>query len=146
RTVQAAAPDVIPMNIYAGRAGGEQTSMQGVEMLVYGTDDTLYDDDNGKGVIGSQVVLDCVAVMNTVNSDALGPPLDGTLDSAVGSRVSAELIRQGQLAIAIDGSWLPGSWISGDGAWPEWEETMGFAAMPTQNGQDPGFTSMSGGW
>src|SRR5699024_4863376 len=145
-TVQAAAPDVIPMNIYAGRAGGEQTSMQGFEMLLYGTDDTLYDEDNGKWVIGSQGFLDSLSFMNTVYSEELGPPLHIPLDSAGGSRVSAELIPQAQLAIAIDGSWLPGSWISGDGAWPEWEETMGFAAMPTQNGQDPGFTSMSGGW
>ena len=41
-------PDVIPMNIYAGRAGGEQTSMQGFEMLLYGTQDTLYNTDTNK--------------------------------------------------------------------------------------------------
>ena len=36
--------------------------------------------------------------------------------------------------------------MSGDNEWPEWEETMGMTAMPTQNGQEPGATSMSGGW
>lgn len=48
--------------------------------------------------------------------------------------------------MAVDGSWLPGGWISGENAWPEWEETIGLAKMPTQNGQGDGFTSMSGGW
>src|SRR5690606_5411150 len=35
---------------------------------------------------------------------------------------------------------------SGNQPWPEWEEEMAFAPMPTQEGQDPGATSMSGGW
>ena len=146
RTVQSEVPDVIPMNLYAGRAAGEATSMQGFEMLLYGTEDTLYDEGAGAWVTGSQGFVDSLSFIETVYSEELGPPLDIALDSAVGSRVSAELLPEGELAMAIDGSWLPGSWISGDGAWPEWEETMGIAAMPTQNGQDPGYTSMSGGW
>lgn len=146
RTVQQQVPDVIPMNIYAGRAAGEATSMQGFEMLLYGTEDTLYEEDSAQWVTGSQGFIDSLAFVETVYGEGLGPPLDIALDSAVGSRVSSELLPQGQLAIAIDGSWLPGSWISGQNEWSEWEETMGIAAMPTQNGQAPGFTSMSGGW
>ncbi|TNM67911.1 extracellular solute-binding protein [Streptomyces sp. NP160] len=146
RTIKQAAPGVIPLNIYASKAGGEQTSMQGFEMLMYGTGDTLYDTDSKKWVTGSKGFTDSLGFYQTVYSEGLGPQLDQVLDATWGSRVSTEEIPQGKIAIAIDGSWLPGQWISGDNAWPQWQETMGFAPMPTQTGQAPGSTSMSGGW
>ncbi|WP_257210387.1 extracellular solute-binding protein [Actinomyces ruminis] len=123
------------------------TSMQGFEMLLSGTDsELLYNADTKKWVTGSQGFIDSLAFMDTVYAEELGPALDVALDSTIGNRVSTELLPQGKLAMAIDGSWMPGGWISGDNPWPEWEETMGFAMMPTQNGQGDGFTSMSGGW
>jgi multiple sugar transport system substrate-binding protein len=120
--------------------------MQGFEMLLYGTKDTLYDTDSSKWVVGSQGFKDSLGFLETIYSEQLAPPLDIALDAAVGNRVSTELLPQGKLAMAVDGSWVPGGWISGENAWPEWEETMGMAKMPTQDGDDPGATSMSGGW
>jgi multiple sugar transport system substrate-binding protein len=146
KTVKEKVPDVIPLNIYAGKAAGEATTMQGFEMLLYGTKDTLYDTDSSKWVVGSQGFKDSLDFMKTVYGEELAPPLDIALDAAVGNRVSTELLPQGKLAMAIDGSWVPGGWISGENAWPEWEQTMGMAKMPTQDGSDPGATSMSGGW
>ncbi|RAX19045.1 ABC transporter substrate-binding protein [Actinomyces sp. Z5] len=147
RTIKTQVPDVIPLNIFVAKAGGEMTSMQGFEMLLSGTDsELLYNTDTQKWVTGSQGFIDSLAFMDTVYAEELGPSLDVALDSAIGNRVSTELLPQGKLAMAIDGSWMPGGWISGDNPWPEWEETMGFAMMPTQNGQGDGFTSMSGGW
>ncbi|SDM89522.1 extracellular solute-binding protein [Actinomyces ruminicola] len=147
RTIKEQVPDVIPLNIFVAKAGGEMTSMQGFEMLLSGTDsELLYNTDTQKWVTGSQGFIDSLAFMDTVYAEELGPALDMALDSTIGNRVSTELLPQGRLAMAIDGSWMPGGWISGDNPWPEWEETMGFAKMPTQNGQGDGFTSMSGGW
>ncbi len=146
RTVKEKVPGVIPINVYSGKAAGEATSMQGFEMLLYGTKDTLYDEEAGKWVTGSQGFVDSLKFLRTIHEEELAPPLDLTLDAAIMSRVSTELIPQGKLAIAVDGSWLPGTWTGGDNAWPEWEQTLGMAAMPTQDGGEPGFTSMSGGW
>lgn len=146
RAVKEKVPDVIPLNIYAGKAGGEQTTMQGFEMLLYGTDDVLYDDSTQKWFTGSTGMLDSLTFMKTVYDEGLGPDLDLALDATIGSRVSSSLLPEGKLAIAVDGSWLPGFWISGDNEWPQWQETIGLAKMPTQNGQGAGFTSMSGGW
>lgn len=146
RTVKEKVPGVIPINVYSGKAAGEATSMQGFEMLLYGTEDTLYDEEAGKWVTGSQGFVDSLEFLRTIHEEELAPPLDMTLDAAITSRVSTELIPQGKLAIAVDGSWQPGNWIGGDNAWPEWEQTLGMAAMPTQDGGEPGFTSMSGGW
>lgn len=146
RTIKAKVPGVTPFNIYAGKSTGEGTSMQGFEMLLYGTDSTLFDTSTKKWVTGSPGFKDSLNFYKTVYGEKLGPSLDLALDATVGSRVSTELLPQGKLAIALDGSWLPGQWITGDNAWPEWEKTIGYAPMPTQKGQQPGATSMSGGW
>jgi multiple sugar transport system substrate-binding protein len=146
RTIKAELPDVTPINVYAGKAAGEATTMQGFEMLLYGTDDELYDADSQKWITGSQGFTDSLAFLETIYGEGLAPSLDIALDASVGARVATELLPQGKLAMAVDGSWLPGGWIEGDNAWPEWEQTLGMAAMPTQDGQEPGFTSMSGGW
>ncbi|MFQ6172573.1 extracellular solute-binding protein [Oryzobacter sp. R7] len=146
RTVKEKVPDVTPINVYAGKAQGEATSMQGFEMLLYGTGSTLYDTDAKKWVRGSKGFVDSLGFYETIFTEKLAPSLDVALDAAAGARVATELLPKGQLAIALDGSWLPGQWISGENQWPEWEETMGFAPMPTQTGAEPGATSMSGGW
>lgn len=146
RTVKQKVPDVIPMNVYAGKAAGEATSMQGFEMLLYGTKSTLYDTDSKKWVTGSAGFRDALGFYDTLFREKLAPSLDIALDAAAGARVSGELLPEGKLAIALDGSWLPGQWITGENEWPEWEKTMGFAPMPTQDGSEPGAASMSGGW
>ena len=147
RTLKAKVPDVIPLNVFVGKAAGEATSMQGFEMLLSGTEGTfLYDTETTKWVTGSKGFTDSLTFMHTVYAEGLGPSLDIALDASVGNRVSTELLPQGKLAMAIDGSWMPGNWIAGDNPWPEWEETMGFAKMPTKDGQGDKFTSMSGGW
>lgn len=144
--VKAADPDVIPLNIYGSKGAGEQTSMQGLEMLLYGTESTLYDTDSQKWSVESDGLTDAFDFYSTLYENDLATPLDLALDSTIGGRVSTELLPEGKLAMAIDGSWLPGGWIEGDGAWDGWSDTIGLAKMPTQDGGDPGFTSMSGGW
>ena len=124
RTIKSTVPDVYPLNIFVGKAAGEQTTMQGFEMLLYGTKDTLYDTGTQKWVTGSQGFVDSLGFMDTVYSEGLGPTLDIALDASVGNRISTELLPQGKVAMAIDGSWLPGGWISGENAWPQWQETM----------------------
>jgi len=146
RTVKESNPDVIPLNIYASQALGEATSMQGFEMLLYGTENELLDTDSNKWVTGSAGFRDALGFYEAIADEELGPDPAQALDAGWGTKVSTELLPQGGLAIAIDGSWLPGNWISGENEWPEWEDTMGFAAMPTQDGGGDGFTSMSGGW
>ena len=146
RAVKAKAPDVIPLNIYASKAAGEATTMQGFEMLLYGTDDQLLAPNSDKWLTGSPGFKDSLGFIHTVFSEKLGPSMDLALDAQLGARVSTELLPKGKLAIAIDGSWVPGQWLSGDNAWPQWQDNIGLAKMPTQNGQAPGATSMSGGW
>jgi multiple sugar transport system substrate-binding protein len=146
-TIKAELPDVIPLNVYSGKAQGEAAAMQGFEMLLYGTGDTLYDTEDKKWVTGSQGFEDSLTFIKDLYQGGLGPTPEQALDKNVGNVVSGEWLPQGKLAIDLDGSWVSGTWLeTGTAPWPEWNDVMGQAPMPTQNGDKPGATSMSGGW
>ncbi|WAZ24194.1 extracellular solute-binding protein [Streptomyces cinnabarinus] len=147
RTIKEKVPDVTPLNVYTGKPAGEAATMQGFEMLLYGTEDRLYDESAKKWIAGSQGFKDALTFVETVYKEKLGPDVEDALDPNFGTRVRGELLPQGKLGIDLDGSWLPQDWLEGSGhEWPEWSEKLGLAAMPTQHGQDPGKVSMSGGW
>ena len=144
-TIKAQLPDVIPLNVYSGKAQGEAAAMQGFEMLLYGTDDTLYDD--GAWVTGSEGFVDSLQFIQDIYQGGLAPTPQQALDKNVSTTIAAEWLPAGELAIALDGSWLSGTWLeSGTAPWPEWNDVMAQAPMPTQDGQAPGAVSMSGGW
>jgi multiple sugar transport system substrate-binding protein len=147
RTIKAKVPGVIPFNIYAGKGLGEATSMQGFEMLLYGTGSTLYDNNAKKWVIGSKGFTDSLQFLKTVYDEKLGPTPQQVLDPNWNNNVSQQLTPKGQVAISVDGSWVSHNWLPGDAnPWPQWNTVMGNAAMPTREGQAPGKVSMSGGW
>ncbi|WP_373313515.1 extracellular solute-binding protein [Streptomyces capitiformicae] len=156
RTVKEKVPGVIPLNVYTGKPAGEAATMQGFEMLLYGTEaatasasasDPLYDEKSKKWKTGTQGFKDALTFVETVFKEKLGPEVSDALDPNIATRVRGELLPEGKLAINLDGSWLPQDWLEGSGhEWPEWSEKLGLAYMPTQHGQAPGKVSMSGGW
>ncbi|RII15700.1 Lactose-binding protein precursor [Streptomyces sp. YIM 130001] len=148
RTVKKKVPGTIPLNVYTGKPGGEQSAMQGFEMLLYGTGaDPLYDPKQKKWVAGGKGFKDSLKFVETVYKEKLGPEVSDALDPNIGTTVRGSLLPKGKLAINLDGSWLPQDWLKGSGhEWPEWSKELGLAAMPTQTGDAPGKVSMSGGW
>ena len=97
--------DAIPLAIYGGKAAGEASTMQGFEMLLYGTDDTLYDEESQKWITGSKGFRDALGFYKTVTDEELGLPLDIALESSVGDKTSHELLPAGKVGIVMDGSW-----------------------------------------
>ncbi len=151
RAIKKKVPGVTPLNVYTGKPAGEAATMQGFEMLLYGTNDgssdPLYDKGSKKWIAGSKGFKDALAFVETVYKEKLGPDVSDALDPNFGTRVRGELLPEGKLGIDLDGSWLPQDWLEGSGhEWPEWSRKLGLAAMPTQHGQAPGKVSMSGGW
>ncbi|GAA3342164.1 extracellular solute-binding protein [Curtobacterium pusillum] len=148
KTIKEKKPDVIPFNVYSGKPQGEASTMQGFEMLLYGADgsgNTLY--KNKKWVTGSKQFEDSLQFIKDVYQGGLGPTPQQALDTNVGTTIAQTWLPKGQLAIDLDGSWQSGTWLkSGTAPWADWNKVMGQAPMPTQNGQDPGYNSMSGGW
>lgn len=151
RTIKAKVPGVTPLNVYTGKPAGEAATMQGFEMLLYGTgdgtSDPLYDTASKKWVAGSRAFKDALTFVHTVYKEKLGPDVSDALDPNFPTTVRGELMPKGKLGINLDGSWLPQDWLKGAGhEWPEWSQKLGLSYMPTQTGQAPGKVSMSGGW
>ncbi|WP_406376889.1 extracellular solute-binding protein [Streptomyces sp. NBC_00647] len=151
RTIKKKVPGVTPLNVYTGKPAGEAATMQGFEMLLYGTGDgtadPLYDSASKKWIAGGQGFKDALTFVETVYKEKLGPDVADALDPNFATSVRGELLPEGKLGIDLDGSWLPQDWLKGSGhEWPQWSQKLGLAPMPTQHGQAPGKVSMSGGW
>ncbi|MEU1202020.1 extracellular solute-binding protein [Streptomyces sp. NPDC005813] len=151
RTIKKKVPGVTPLNVYTGKPAGEAATMQGFEMLLYGTgdgrSDPLYDSASKKWIASGQAFKDSLGFVETVYKEKLGLDVPDALDPNIQTRIRGELLPKGKLGINLDGSWLPQDWLKGAGhEWPEWSQKLGLAHMPTQHGQAPGKVSMSGGW
>jgi len=147
KKIKAAEPGVVPFNVYSGKPQGEAAVMQGFEMLLYGTKTTLFDTQKNKWVIGSKGVTDSLGFIKDLYQGGLAPTPQQALDPNIGTTIFTDWIPNGTLAIALDGSWQSGTWIeSGAKPWPEWSSVLAQTPMPTQDGQAPKVTSMSGGW
>ncbi|MFB9309187.1 multiple sugar transport system substrate-binding protein [Agromyces hippuratus] len=147
RAVKAASPDKVAFNVYSGKPAGEGSVMQGFGMLMYGTDDTLYDADEQKWVTGSEGFVDSLAFIETLYGEGLAPAPDVALDGSMWQKLFGEWFPGGQIAGTIEGSWSPSFWKQGGSyEWPEYVDDIGVAAFPTQNGQGDGAVSLSGGW
>nr|WP_205709535.1 extracellular solute-binding protein [Kineococcus siccus] len=147
REIKGKVPGVTPINIYAGKAAGEAASMQGFEMLFYGTGSTLYDVASDKWNVASPEFRDALTVLKTFYDEKLCPDPEIALDAQISNRVGEEFLPGSTLAIALDGSWMSNNWLETGGApWPEWSQLMATTPMPTKDGSAPGKISMSGGW
>ncbi|PRY11867.1 extracellular solute-binding protein [Kineococcus rhizosphaerae] len=147
REIKGKVPGVTPINVFAGKAAGEAASMQGFEMLFYGTGSTLYDKDKDKWNVGSPEFVDSLQFIKTIFDEKLAPDPSVALDAQIGTRVSEEFLPGGTLAIDLDGSWQSSTWLdTGGKPWKEWNDVMGQAPMPTKDGSGEGKISMSGGW
>lgn len=141
-------PDVIPFGMGVAKANGESVSMQTFQMLLYGTQDQLFDSETRKWDVNSQGILDSLNFIDEIyNKKKLGPSLSIAINSNYGSVMFQEKFPKDEVAMLLDGFWSQGNWTE-SGATPveNMTERFGFAAMPTQNGEAPGSVTMSGGW
>lgn len=147
RTIKKALPDVIPFNLTAGKPAGEGSVMQGFGMLVYGTDDPLYDEAKGSWVAGSQGFIDSLAFIKTLYGEGLAPSPDVALDANMWQTLYGKWFPEGTIGANVDGSWGPSFWKDGGPyEWKGYGDDVLVAPFPTQNGQQPGAVSLSGGW
>jgi len=147
--IRSSQPDVVPFNMYAGTGTGEGTVMQSFYELLYGTGDGsgLYDDEEGKWVVGSQGFIDALTFLKTLYDEGYAVTPDKALDPNVWQAVFGEMFPQDALGATVEGSYTPSFWAEGGSyEWPEYGEVMGVALFPTQEGGQPGAVSMSGGW
>jgi multiple sugar transport system substrate-binding protein len=149
RAVKEAMPDSAPLQVNAGTAMGEATTMQGYYMLLLGTGHFLLDDD-GRWIVRSPGILDTLNFYRTVYVDEeLGDARIQLLQD--GRNRSFANFRDGNTAMLVEGDWFYRSVTAPDSefAVENRDEVMGWAKMPAQEpgeglrGQD--FVTISGG-
>lgn len=147
RAIKEKCEDVIPMWMSVGKASGEGTSMNGYEMLLYGTpdaDQSLYDTESGKWVVSSESILAANQFLVTLFEEGLTGEYSEMLDANEGN-YAWEYLKNGQLGIYLTGSWFPQMYQEGGVMeWPEFTDKLNFIPMPTKDGS--GTLTMSGGW
>jgi multiple sugar transport system substrate-binding protein len=150
RAIKAEEPGVVPFNLYAGTGTGEGSNMQGFYELLYGTElgaDALFDSSSSKWVVGSKGFVDSLTFVQLLYSENLALSPAEALDPNIWKKVFGELFPNAQLGGTVEGSYTPSFWQKGGPfEWAGYETDMGATAFPTQNGQEPGGVSMSGGW
>ncbi|MFC7457918.1 substrate-binding domain-containing protein [Brachybacterium sp. GCM10030267] len=149
RTIRDSDSEATPLFIFAGTPQGEKASMQGFEMLLYGTGDGtgLYDRDAEKWILGSQGFIDSLTFLRTMFDEELTLSLGQHLDPNISETIYTSLLPEGKLGILVDGSWISQNWTeSAPAPWPEWPDVLGLADMPTQDGGGTGTVTLAGGW
>ncbi len=149
RALKAHAPDSYPLQINAGTAMGEATTMQGYFMLLLGTGHFLTDEED-RWIVRSQGILDTLELYQTIYVDEqLGDPRIQLL--ADGRNRSFANFRDGNTAMLVEGDWFyrgptaPGQEFEVANR----DEVMTWVKMPAQapgmglRGQD--FVTISGG-
>lgn len=143
-----ALPGVTPIQINAGTAMGEATTMQGALPLLVGAGGQIYAD--GKWAGASQPVKDMLSFYSKIYGGGLGDPK--LQEEAKGRDKSFAEFAAGKIGILAEGDYFWRSVINpkdGVAKMPDRDTTVGYAMIPAERpgagirGQD--FVSMSGG-
>jgi multiple sugar transport system substrate-binding protein len=144
-TIKAKAPGVVPFWFYSGKPMGEASTMQGFEMLLYGTKNTLFDPKTDKWIVKSPGFLNSLQFVQNIFKSGLAEPLQDALTPNSSQIATQQLMPQQKVGILLDGVWEYGNWLpTGAKPWPNWYKVYDVAKMPDQYGG--GYTSLSGGW
>ena len=141
KTIKKNVPNVASITLPISQAMGEATTMQTLQMLLYGTDSPLYKD--GKWVLSSPGMLNSLKFIQIIAKENLIPRLGILMNPQYRNIMSTQLAPKNQVGIILDGCFHLGRWFD---EYPETYKKMSFAKMPTEFGQDPGYITMSGGW
>lgn len=144
--------DFVPMWLWASQTFPEETSMRTFQHFLSGTEgewpEQIYDTATGNWVVDREKLL---TVLNFVN-DAFNTyqvtqtPAQAS-DLSMGDQLVSDYMQNNKIGIYITGSWTLGQFQEGNAfPWAEAEEHWGQATLPTNNGQAPGMTTVSGGW
>ena len=143
-------PDVVPLQMNAGTAMGEASTLQGYLMALLGTGHHIYDFEQGKWIVSSPGILDTLELYSTIYTDsALGDARWQQVEN--GRDLSFEAFANGTVGMLVEGDFFWRSVLVEGGTFPmeNRNDRVGFALMPAQepgsgyNGQD--FVTISGG-
>jgi multiple sugar transport system substrate-binding protein len=152
RKMKAAAgdPEFIPYYLFISASDSERTSMKTFQTLLSGTSTgVLYDYSKAKWIVDYPNFVKVLNHINTVyNVEKLGPPVSLATQTNNMAVIGNGQMIKGQLGFLVESQNVCTTyWSTGAAqAWPNWQDVWGFGLVPTETGNDAGFTSMIGGW
>ncbi|GIK28327.1 MAG: extracellular solute-binding protein [Chloroflexi bacterium] len=151
RAIKAALPGVTPLQLNAGTAMGEASTLQGYIMALLGAGHHVYDFDEAKWIVSSPAILETLELFKTIYIDeGLGEVRWQLVQN--GRDLSFEAFSKGEVAMLVEGDYFwrgPIAPETGNYAMANRNEVVNFAMMPAKEpgsgyrGQD--FVSASGG-
>jgi len=146
--IKKAQPNVYPMFIAAGTAGGSQGLMLGgLNLLATSSDPTIYDEKSGKWVVDSKGLRETLGFFQKLSAEGLFAPSSQILNAnATGNFATA--LKAGNVGIMLGGNYVAGIYSKGicNPCWPDVSQHIGIASLPTSKGQAPESGSAFGGW
>lgn len=151
RTIKAKLPGVTPLQLNAGTAMGEASTLQGYMMALLGAGHHIYDFDEEKWIVSSPAILRTLDLYKTIYLDEeLGSVRFQLVQN--GRDLSFEAFANGEVAMLVEGDFFwrgPLAPRTGNFAMENRNEVVKFALMPAVEpgagfrGQD--FVTISGG-
>lgn len=150
RTIKESLDGVTPIQLNAGTAMGEATTMQGYLMALLGAGHHIYDFEEQKWIVSSPAILDTLRLYETIYvTEELGDSRYQLTQN--GRDQSFEDFSKGEIAMLVEGDFFWRGPLAPGGNFPmeNRDEVVHFALMPAQepgggfNGQD--FVTISGG-
>ena len=148
QAVKSSQPGVTPIQLNAGTAMGEATTMQGVLPLLVGTGQQIWADGKWQG--NTAAMRDVLGLYQKIYGGGLGDPV--LQQDAKGRDKSFQAFAAGKIAILLEGDYFWRSVVEpakGIAKMPDRNENVGYALIPAirpgagVRGQN--FVSMSGG-
>ncbi len=151
RTIKENVEGVVPLQLNAGTAMGEATTMQGYLMALLGAGEHIYDFETSKWIASSPAILNTLNLYETIYvTEGLGEPRYQLTQD--GRDRSFEAFSQGMIAMLVEGDYLwrgPIAPETGNFPMANRDEVISYAMMPAiepgagYRGQD--FVTISGG-
>lgn len=150
RTIKESLDGVTPIQLNAGTAMTEATTMQGYLMALLGAGHHIYDFEEGKWIVSSPAILETLKLYETIYiTEDLGNVRYQL--GANGREESFQAFAEGKVAMLVEGDFLWRGPLAPGGNYPmdNRDEVVKFALMPSIepgagfNGQD--FVTISGG-
>ncbi len=144
--------DFVPMWLWASQTFPEETSMRTFQHFLSGTEgewpEQIYDTATGNWVVDREKLLEVLNFVNDAfNTYQVTQTPAQASDLSMGDQIVSDYMQNNKIGIYITGSWTLGQFQEGSAfPWAEAEEHWGQATLPTNNGQAPGMTTVSGGW
>lgn len=147
RAIKKTSPDASPLYVVTGTAQGTFGVVAGPGLLLSASSTpTIYNNQTKKWVVDSKGIREVLNFYKTAAKEGLLAPTSQMMD-ANGANNPAQAMHDHKFGISFAGNWIPIFWGKNVCApcWDDKEETIGFAEVPTSEGQAPGTGSSFNG-